>query len=338
MLFEQVWEVNFILWCQQLGDWLRPIMTLVTQLGYAPFYAYFLTFLYWCVDRRLALRVAIFALVSSSLNSILKLVFHAPRPYWVDARIQALYHPSTEFGMPSGHAQTSSNCWLVLAASLRKRWMWILAVVLFGMIGISRLYLGAHFLSQVLSGWCLGGILVVAILTFEEPVLRRIRGLSIFPQLLIAGGIALIFLLIGEITMSRLADFALPAAWSHNMARYLEGKSFEPVRILEIAVFSGALLGFLWGGILLRRGRSFRADGIWWKRIIRYLTGMVILAGLGGILTLLGQIIPFPKEPEWLTHVGLFLAAGAGGLFVAYIIPLLLVRLQLAEPEYSDKL
>lgn len=70
----------------------------------------------------------------------------------------------TSYSFPSGHTMLSSVVYFTLAAILARtvkhRWEKIffvlLAAVLSGMIGISRLYLGVHYPTDVLAGWAAG--------------------------------------------------------------------------------------------------------------------------------------------------------------------------------------
>ena len=75
--------------------------------------------LYWCIDARLGLRVGMILLLSNGLNAVLKLAFHTPRPYWVDARVTG-FAAESSFGLPSGHAQSAASVWGLLASSFRK--------------------------------------------------------------------------------------------------------------------------------------------------------------------------------------------------------------------------
>ena len=69
---------------QNMGEWLTPVMKFFTWLGYPQAYMILIAIIYWSFDRKLGLRMAIFLPVVSSINSILKQAFHAPRPYWLD--------------------------------------------------------------------------------------------------------------------------------------------------------------------------------------------------------------------------------------------------------------
>ncbi|MBL6455087.1 phosphatase PAP2 family protein [Belnapia sp. T6] len=93
------------------------------------------------------------------LNTLLKRGFDRPRPDLVAHLVQV---ESSSF--PSGHAMLSAIGYLTLGALLagaaapRRQRGYILgvAVALTLLIGASRVYLGVHWPSDVLAGWCLG--------------------------------------------------------------------------------------------------------------------------------------------------------------------------------------
>ena len=91
--------------------------------------------------------------------ALLKLSFDRPRPD-VDAAIAL---PSSA-SFPSGHA-TAGAATLVAVAVLAaerlpspraRRWLWAATVALGLAVGLSRIALGVHYVSDVLAGWCLG--------------------------------------------------------------------------------------------------------------------------------------------------------------------------------------
>lgn len=93
------------------------------------------------------------------ISTLLKMGFDRPRPDLVP-------HATEVFtaSFPSGHATLSAVTFLTLGAvltrTLRRRPLqaYILAVsmLLTVMVGLSRVYLGVHYPTDVLAGWCIG--------------------------------------------------------------------------------------------------------------------------------------------------------------------------------------
>jgi undecaprenyl-diphosphatase len=108
---------------------------------------------------RTAIVVALASSGGEVLDTMMKHFFNRPRPTVVP-HLRVVY--STSF--PSGHAMESAIVYLTLAAILmraserRATKMYILgiAVLLTALIGISRVYLGVHYPTDVLGGWIVG--------------------------------------------------------------------------------------------------------------------------------------------------------------------------------------
>lgn len=90
--------------------------------------------------------------------------------------VEVAYYPETGYSFPSGHSATAMTLygllgyWLVRGRRrIRNRWLvGISAVSLIGLVGFSRIYLGVHFLSDVLGGYLLGSCwLIVGIVLTE---------------------------------------------------------------------------------------------------------------------------------------------------------------------------
>jgi undecaprenyl-diphosphatase len=99
------------------------------------------------------------------LDVALKHAFHRPRPAPFFGAMPNSY------SFPSGHALGSLCFYGMLAAILAplargrvaKFGIWMAAVVLIGMIGISRIYLGVHYPSDVFAGYCAAIVWVGAV-------------------------------------------------------------------------------------------------------------------------------------------------------------------------------
>ena len=99
------------------------------------------------------------------LDVTLKHAFHRPRP------APFFGAAPNSYSFPSGHALGSFCFYGMLAAILAplargrvaKFGIWMAAVVLIGMIGISRIYLGVHYPSDVFAGYCAAIVWVGAV-------------------------------------------------------------------------------------------------------------------------------------------------------------------------------
>jgi membrane-associated phospholipid phosphatase len=94
---------------------------------------------------------------AAAVNALLKLAFHRPRPELTFVHLDT-------YSFPSGHAAVSTATFTTIAFLLGRRYRSIGARVLLGLgtfaaivlVGFSRLYLGAHYLSDVLAGISFG--------------------------------------------------------------------------------------------------------------------------------------------------------------------------------------
>jgi undecaprenyl-diphosphatase len=111
--------------------------------------------------RRMALFVCGSVLSGLIASTILKDLFVRPRP---DLVPRAAYSSGASF--PSGHSMMSAITYLTLGALLarsqeRKRlkaYFFLLAALLTLMVGVSRVYLGVHWPTDVLAGWTAGAV------------------------------------------------------------------------------------------------------------------------------------------------------------------------------------
>jgi membrane-associated phospholipid phosphatase len=144
--------------------WLTPVMELVTWLGSSFFIiplgvavgAYL-----WRRRRtwRPLVTVAVAFLGAAGLYDIVKPAVGRPRPR---AALQ-VGGPDVGNAFPSGHATQTISFYGMLAVVLivsyapRRRWPFVIGAVLLTLVvGASRLYLGVHWLTDVLGGYALG--------------------------------------------------------------------------------------------------------------------------------------------------------------------------------------
>jgi len=112
--------------------------------------------------RRLAavyLPLALALLASGAAVQELKDLFATPRPLAVygAGQVRMELEPLFLFGFPSGHASAAATFGVYALLAYGRRASGALLLALLG--GLSRIYVGAHWVTDVLGGWLLGGSL-----------------------------------------------------------------------------------------------------------------------------------------------------------------------------------
>jgi len=316
-----------ILYLQSLGSWLVYPMKFFSFLGYEQFYILIAPALYWCVNTELGIRFGLFLMASTNFNSVFKLAFHSPRPYWYDPRVRA-YGVESTFGIPSGHAQNAVVVWGTLARNLRERWAWLVAILLMFFIGFSRLVLGVHFPLDVLVGWLIGAVLLWAMVKLEAPITTWLKQRSLLSRLTAALVISLLMMLAGAVAKSSLGDWQIPEEWSANAHTAVpDADPIQPLSFSDLMSSAGAFFGLATGAILIYQSGGFNPAGTAWQQAARYLFGMVgvviLWMGLGAVL---------PRGEDLVAMALRFIRYSLIGLWIAYIAPLAFYRLNLATP------
>ena len=124
-------------------------------------------------QRRRAVIIALSVAGAAGLNAILKAMFERSRPDLWDRLV--VEH---SYSFPSGHAMASAALGISLAAVLwNSRWRWWGAAAGLGymvLIGFTRLYLGVHYPTDIIAGWCVSAAWVAIVIAMVTSRLGRI--------------------------------------------------------------------------------------------------------------------------------------------------------------------
>lgn len=144
--------------------WLDPVVSIYTKLGDAGilWIALSLAMLLYKPTRRagtLALGAMILGLLVTNIT--IKPLVERPRP-WLDWPILPLVTEKDPNSFPSGHTCAAFAAGMSWLWALPGRWRWF-ALVLAVCMGLSRLYVGVHYPSDVLAGAAVGTLCAWAV-------------------------------------------------------------------------------------------------------------------------------------------------------------------------------
>jgi len=126
---------------------------LVTRLGEETILVVTICIIYWCINKHMGYIIAASFFLSSLAVQGLKIVFRLPRPWIVDPTFEPVggaTRMATGYTFPSGHTQNAAAILGSLGAQLKPIFAKVTLFALAFLVAASRLYLGVHFLSDVI--------------------------------------------------------------------------------------------------------------------------------------------------------------------------------------------
>ncbi len=295
------WGTGVILWVQSFRHpFFDALFLAATSLGEEEFYLLFLPFIYWCLSKQVGVSLAYISIFSPYLNSVIKLTFRLPRPS--DPRL-VLLRTETSPSFPSNHAQSAVVNWGYLAIRLHHKIFSAVAVVLIVLIAFSRIYVGVHFPQDVVGGVLIGLLLLVAYSRLVGTIEERRFDLSLPIKLALSVVVPLALLFVHPFDV----DGTYPAKIA--------------------ATTMGTVLGMSIGFILEREYIRFKVNGLWWKRGLRFIVGMVLV-----VTFYLGLKVALPGEVSHPIAITLRMVRySLVGFSMAFLAPWLFVTISLAE-------
>ena len=156
---------------------ITSIFKVLTNLGGVSFLIV-ITLILFCVlkNKKYSVSMAINLVGVALLNQILKFMIQRPRP---DEMVRII--PESGFSFPSGHSMASMAFYGLLIyfaytkiKNARLKWITcMLLAIIIGVIGMSRIYLGVHYASDVLAGYCLSMLYVILFVQWGMPKILK---------------------------------------------------------------------------------------------------------------------------------------------------------------------
>lgn len=223
---------------------LNNIFELITMFGEETPMVLIIAILYFGFNKNFAHKLFFITISSLSFNSIIKNLVKLPRPFVAGKITCVRPETATGYSFPSGHTQNFATWSTVLSIKFKKIYIFIITAFLIFLVGFSRVYLGAHFISDVLVGALLG-ILIAVIGSYIYDKCENKRKLY-----------SMVILI--------LTPFAIFFMISANPL-------FE-----DFYKFYGMIIGLLLAIIFEEKYAPIDYNVAWWKKVIRIIVGIFL--------------------------------------------------------------
>lgn len=162
------WEAGLIEWTQKsLGSLNDAIGKVLSFIGGEIGMMLALLIILFCWKKEVGKRLALIITAVNTWLPMIKAVVMRPRPYMdYPDRVKGVADVGNKaplddvaahgYSFPSIHSASTMALFIPLAAEVKKKWMWIAAVVITFLVGISRAVAGMHYPTDIMAGWVLG--------------------------------------------------------------------------------------------------------------------------------------------------------------------------------------
>ena len=241
-------ELDFLKWLESFRTgFLNILFEAITILGEETLMILLVVTLWFAVNKKLAQKLLFITVSSLSINGIVKNIAKIPRPFTKGVSCVRV-DTATGFSFPSGHTQGIATWSTVFAFKYKKLWLSLLTGVVVFLVGFSRMYLGAHYPSDVIVGIALG----VFIALFGSILFDKVKDTKkLYLATLIAFSPFVIYFLFEADPLY--ADFY---------------KTFGMLGGLTLVAF------------LDEKCQALSYDVAWWKKVLRIVIGVVFAFAL----------------------------------------------------------
>ena len=161
-----------------INDSLTPYIKIFTNLGGALILIIMsILIMFFIKDKKVSIAIIVNLVIVFLLNQGLKLIFQRARPDNVNWLVDEI-----GYSFPSGHAMVSMAFYGFLIyltyKLINKKYKWFLIVLLSIIIifvGISRIYLGVHYLSDILAGFLISLVYLIIFVSLYNRVINSKR-------------------------------------------------------------------------------------------------------------------------------------------------------------------
>ena len=166
-------DLAMVEWFQSLrSTGLDAFFGFITEFGGDLVFLVIGTLLFWLYDKRFGYRFMTIFLFTLGINDVLKNFIRRPRPFAAGGEATSIGEETYGYAMPSAHASNAGVTAFVLNERFGgiKKWMTPLFFTMAGLVMLSRVYLGQHYLSDVIAGFILAAMVYYGIRYFTPKI------------------------------------------------------------------------------------------------------------------------------------------------------------------------
>lgn len=243
----------------------NALMLAVTYFGSEWLFIAAAIIVFWCVDKKHGYYLMAAGMIGTTVCQVLKIFCRVPRP-WVrdpDFRpVEAALSDAKDYSFPSGHSQNVMSVLGGVARFTKKTAVRAVCIVIIALVAFSRMYLGVHYPTDVLTGLVIGLIPVLALYPVFEKSDEHPR------SIVIVFGAAAVF----SLAAALIVEFrAWPADIDADRLR-------ETVKTLNMMF--GCTAAVAVAAPIERKKIGFDTKAPWWAQILKVVLGLVIVVGL----------------------------------------------------------
>lgn len=281
-------DLSIIKWLQDnlRSNFMDFLMNLLTHLGDMYIFTLIVVIIYWAIDKRFAYKFAIAFIASAAVNAGLKNIFMRNRPF-LEEGVTSISKETHGTSFPSGHSQASGVIYYSLNNEYGKnRYLKIFSYFVLIIVPFTRMYLGQHYLTDVLFGAIIGILVTIGMFKLFEIMKDKEH---IYPLFAIP-----IFLVLMVI---------------------LHNKGYSNAK--DIFVAGGGYIGFTLGYAIEKLYVKHDVSTTILNRILKVVGGLVIVLGSYFLLKTV-----FPEQSLIFDSIRYFLIAIIASCLVPYLFTL----------------
>ena len=238
-------EIEILKYFQSIRtESLDKVFEFITMIGEETIMIILIAVLYFAFNKNFAQRLLFVSVASLSVNGILKNIVKMPRPFAKGEITCVRPDTATGYSFPSGHTQTFATSSTVIAQQFKKIWLTIITAFFILLVALSRMYLGAHYPSDVIVGAILGVVIALVGCNIYDKTKNKTK--LYFITTLILTPFAIYFLIQAD-------------------------PLFE-----DFFKIYGMIIGFLLGVMCEEKYAPLEYNVAWWKKVIRVIIAVII--------------------------------------------------------------